>query len=221
MNTLRKTLMALAMLLSGTVAFGQKTVFSGTGGSSNGYIYEDGMTDSGMRYIMSDVRNWNTYNFSICKFIPEEGDPWYGIAIESQNYIPQNGLLVFVCDNATEGMKTFVFGQNISDRAVGTRSSLSISPIFHFGSNSSSMSFATYRTTETRDFFFAIYSLSEEELLQLINSKVKEYRVSERSTYFRARGPFLSSMSKWMSESKQRVDTRSSLSINMILEDIK
>ena len=214
---MKRQLSLIALLLSSTLLMAQN-VFSGTGGYTTGYIYEDGLLDDGTRYIISDMRQSGAYILSLCKFIPVDGESWYGIAVESKQYIPKNGLLVFVgeLDGATQ---TFVLGQRVADKAIATRGSIGINPIFFFGGGGN-MALALYSKTVHSEVCYAIYELSPENIDQLTSSKIKEIRISSRSTYNFINGS-MSSITKWLIKARQEVDNRSKCSVNMILEDVK
>ncbi len=213
----RLLLTIVVALLTSTILPAQQ-VFSGIGGAYLGSIYEDGMMDDGTRYIISDMRVWNAYTFSLCKFIPASGDPWYGLAVESKEYIPTNGLLVFVCELNGE-TKTFILGQSVSDKAIAQKETIGINPVFFFG-GANSLALALYSKTVHSEVSYAIYDLSAEVLEQLLSTTFKEIRISSRSTYKKIKEP-LKNFSKWMEKAKSDVDIRSGRSLNSILEDIE
>ena len=76
--------------------FAQETVYLGVSGASFGRIYEDGFTDDGTRYIVSDAQRIDTYYVSLCKYISETGESLYGIAIETKEFLSKNGQMVFI-----------------------------------------------------------------------------------------------------------------------------
>lgn len=193
------------------------TFFSGYGGPEKGYIYEDGTTDEGMRYIISDMTLINGYAFSLCKFIPLDGEPWYGLSVETKKYMPNNGFMVLLCDRS--GMsQTMVLTQKETSKAVVSRGSLGLSPFLLFGSKGSNLSFVLHKSTVQEEVFYAIYPLSISELETLLSASIKRIRISERSTYQEL---FPSKFfDEWLKKSKEYVDVRSSQSINTILEGI-
>ena len=173
---MKRVLIIIALSLFSLGTFAQETAYLGIGGYNNDYVYEDGLTDSGIRYIYSDSRYWYGCHFCVCKFVPENEKPWYGIAIESAAYIPKNGLLVFVCENQPGESHAFVLGKVFSDKAMGTTPSM---PIIPLSGGNGSYRFATYGTT-VKNTFYAVFDIPEEELLQLIDSN---YRVSSVWTF--------------------------------------
>lgn len=197
-------------------ASAQQTIYLGTAGSNQGYIYEDGQFDDGTRYIISDYTALDACYFSLCKFIPQSGEPWYGIAIESKEYIPQNGLLVFVPKNSKQD-EPIVLNQFGKDRAVKTQTSVGLSPTFFLGSGNIALS--AYSRTHASEVFFAIYDISEEELNHLMNFDCKEIRFSTRSTYKSIKGWYIDRVKWWLPKAKGNIEARAQKSINLILED--
>lgn len=208
-------LFAATIFLSIT-ALAQQTVYLGTVGAYQGYIYEDGQFDDGTRYIISDNTALDVYYFSLCKFIPQSGEPWYSIAIESKEYIPQNGLLVFVPKNAKQE-EPIILEQLQKDRAVKTQTSVGLSPTFFLGSGNIALS--AYSRTHASEVFFAIYDLSEEQMNRLLNFDCKEIRFSARSTYKLFKGWHIDRFMSWLPKAKDNIEARAQKSINLILED--
>lgn len=212
-----KRILAIIVVLMASTTISAQHIFSGTGGDYLGRIYEDGMMNDGTRYIISDMRVLNTYTFSLCKFIPSSGEPWYGLAVESKEFIPTNGLLVFVCGDKGD-TKTFILGQSVSDNAIAQRETIGINPVFFFG-GANSLALSLYAKTVHSEVSYAIYDLSSEVLEQLLSASIKEIRISSRSTYKKIKDP-IRTFSKWMEKAKDDVDIRSGHSLNMILEGI-
>lgn len=198
-------------------ASAQQTIYLGTAGAYQGYIYEDGQFDDGTRYIISDYTALDACFFSLCKFIPQTGEPWYGIAIESKEYIPQNGLLVFVPKNAKQE-EPIILEQFQKDRAVKTQTSVGLSPTFFLGSGNIALS--AYSRTHASEVFFAIYDISEEELNHLMSLDYNEIRFSTRSTYKSIRGWYINRVKGWLPTAKDNIEARAQKSINLILEDL-
>ena len=218
---MKRFITSLIILFAASVLMSAQYVFSGTSGAYLGCIYEDGMTDDGTRYIISDMQVIDRYAFSLCKFVPEEGDSWYGIAIESREYIPKNGLLVFICESSGE-LLPFVLGQRVSDKGVATRLSLGFSPTLFFGSNNlGGLLMSLYPKTVTAEVSYSVYDLSVHDIERLLETNIKEMRISSRSTYKTLKGPYPKLLSKWLIKAKEDVDARSIRSLNSILEDIK
>ena len=217
---MRRFIATLIVLFAAGVMMSAQYVFSGSSGAYLGYIYEDGMSDDGVRYIISDMQVIDKYAFSLCKFVPEEGEPWYGIAIESREYIPKNGLLVFICES-TGGLQPFVLGQRVSDKGVATTLSVGLNPILFFGGNNlGGLLMSLYPKTVTSEVSYSVYDLSVQDLEQLLATSIKEMRISSRSTYKTLKGHYPKMLSKWMVKAKEDVDARSERSLNSILDDI-
>lgn len=217
---MRRFIATLIVLFAAGVMMSAQYVFSGSSGAYLGYIYEDGMSDDGVRYIISDMQVIDKYAFSLCKFVPEEGEPWYGVAIESKEYIPRNGLLVFITESSDE-LQTFVLGQKVSDKGVATKLSVGFNPVLFFGSNNlGGMLMSLYPKTITSEVSYSVYDMSAQDLEQLLTTTFKEVRISSRSTYKTLKGNYLKTLSKWMIKAKEDVDARSQRSRNSILEDI-
>ena len=193
-------------------------VYLGFGNKAEGNIYEDCLLDDGTRYIMSSMWEMGQFGCGLCKFIPEDGDPWYGLAIESKLYIPKNGLIVIVPD--TDSGKPYVLGQRLSDKSKVYHERARLNPIFIFGGGRSNLAFSTYQTTEVKDVSYAIYDIPEDVLLTLISNGVKDIRISARSTYYILKSWSFNKLSSFLDEAKKNVDARSLLSVNRILEDL-
>lgn len=212
---IRAAILVLIAVLMPSVMSAQYA-YSGMSGVRSGYIYEDGIMDDGTRYIISDMYVCGQYSYSLCKYVAEDGNSWYGIAVEAKQYIPKNGLLVFV-GKGDNGSQSFVLGQKLSDHIVMTKNSVGISPIFFFGR----IGLTTYQQTSQSEISYAVFDLSEENLEQLLSAELKEIRISNRSTYNSTSGRYyLDGFPKWLSRAKGNVDARSSVSVNTILEDI-
>ncbi len=151
-------------------------VYLGYGNKAEGNIYEDCLLDDGTRYIMSSMCEMGKFGCGLCMFVQEDGEAWYGLAIESREYIPKNGLMVIVPDD--DSGKPYVLGQRLSDNAQVTRIRSKVNPIFIFGGGKSSMAFSTYQTTDVKDVSFAIYDIPEDVLFSMISHGVKDIRIS-------------------------------------------
>lgn len=218
---MKHLLITLSLIFMVSTAMQAQYVFSGSSGSYYGYIYEDGMADDGTRYIISDLLTIDKYAFSLCKFIPQEGNSWYGIAVESKEYIPRNGLLVFV-HRFQGNNKTLVLGQRVLDKAIASKSTIGFSPTLFFGSNSlGGILMSLYPKTVTSEVSYSVYDLSEEDLKLIIEADFKEIRISSRTTYRALKGHYPKTVSKWLARAKGNVDERSEKSLNTILEDIE
>lgn len=194
-------------------------VFMGNAYKNEGFVYEDRLLDDGTRFIMSSMWDTGDYAFSICYFQPDDGDPWYGFAVESKDYIPRNGLIVFLVGN--DNKQPIVLGQSHSDNATISRSRTRISPSFIFaGGGRSMLALSSYQTVVNDEASFAIYDISESVLSSLIDDGISDMRISARSSFNNLKPWATSRMSKWIQEAKENVDTRSRLSVNCILEDI-
>lgn len=193
-------------------------VYLGFSNKAEGNIYEDCLLDDGTRFIMSSAWGMGQFGCGLCMFIPEEGESWYGLAIESKEYIPQNGLLVIVPGNNPK--KPIVLGQRISDNSQVFRKTVKISPTFIFGGGRSNLAFSTYQTTDVKDVSFALYDIPEEVLSSLIADGIKDIRISSRSTYYKIKPYMFERMPSFLDEAKKNVDARASQSVNCILEDL-
>ena len=197
----------------------QTPVYLGTAGYGTNFIYEDGATDDGTRYIISGLFHANPYMISLCEFIPEEGEPWYSVAVESKEYIPRNGVMVFVFKDKSK--EPIVLGQQVSDNTTAEKRSYSLSPHFVFGLGSGShLFFASHETTKEVPVSFGMYDLSEEELISIISDELKLVRIANRSTYHEFNKVIAKKIASDLSDAKKRVDARAKLSRNTILEGI-
>lgn len=197
----------------------QTPVYLGTAGYGTGYIYEDGATDDGTRYIISGLFHANPYMISLCEFIPEEGDPWYSLAVESKEYIPRNGVMVFVFKD--ESKEPIVLGQQVSDNTTAEKRSYSLSPHFVFGLGSGShLFFASHETTKEVPVSFGMYDLSENELLEIINGELKLIRIATRATYYEFGRVMAKRIASDLSDAKKHIDARAVLSRSTILEGL-
>ena len=193
-------------------------VFMGYSNKQDGFIYEDCVLDGDMRFIMSEVWDIGDYAFSLCRFDVPEGKSWYGLAIESKEFVPKNGNIVFVPES--EGSVPVRLFQTRFDNATVSRTKSELAPSLIFGGGGSSIFFSTYRTTIDNDVFFAIYDLEEPVLMSLINTRFREIRIANKSTYNSLKPWVLTKMSGWLEESKCNLDVRSQLSVNLILENL-
>ena len=193
-------------------------VYLGFSGKADGSIYEDCLLDDGTRFIMSSAWGMGQFGCGLCMFIPEEGESWYGLAIESKEYIPQNGLLVIVPGDNPK--KPIVLGQRISDNSQVFRKTVKISPTFIFGGGRSNLALSTYQTTDVKDVSFALYDIPEEVLASLISNGIKDIRISAKSTYYKLKPYMFDRMPSFLEEAKKNVDFRAIQSVNCILEDL-
>ena len=217
---MRKSFSLFIMILSLALPHLAKAqyVYLGFGNEAEGDIFEDCLLDDGTRYIMSSMWEMGQFGCGLCKFIPEEGDSWYGLAIESKEYIPKNGLVVIVPNN--DSGKPYVLGQRLSDKSQVYRERARVSPIFFFGGGRSDLAFSTYRTTEVKDVSFALYDIPEEILQAIISGGVKDIRISARSTYHKLKPWTFSRLPSFLDKAKKNVDSREAQSVNRILEDL-
>ena len=217
---MKRILLIIALLtISLFYATAQNPVYLGTAGYSTNHIYEDGATDDGTRYIISGLFHAGPYMISLCEFIPEVGAPWYSLAVESKEYIPRNGLMVFVFKDSSK--EPIVLGQQVSESTTTEKLSYRLSPHFVFGLGSGSDFFlATHETTKEVPVSFGMYDLSEQELLAIINSDLKLVRIANRATYYEFGKIVAKRIASDLSDAKRRVDARAMLSRNTILEGI-
>ena len=179
----------------------------------------DGRMEDGTRYIISYSRQWWIYELGICKFIYEDGTADYFISAESEMFIPENGQMVFIYLDADGKRQAIVLQQWFADEETTTKRAMLIKPVFHlFGGVG--LSLAPSSMTKTQEHYSALYAISEDEINLLTKVGIKEVRISERSTYNSLKGAYLSKMSSWIYETKLKVDSRGSKSVNLILEDI-
>lgn len=209
-------LICICSILLSSPIFAQ-TIYSGFGSNFAGNIFEDGIMDDGTRYIISDMQQVNTYAFSLCKFIPSDGEPWYGISVETKEYMPKNGYMVFICEK--DGFeRTIVLGQKGANTTDITKGTLGLTPFLFFGSKGSDLSFLLHKKIVQEKVCYAIFPLSSSELDILLSTTIKRIRISTRSTYYQL---YISSyFDRWLVKSKECVDIRSNQSINRILEGL-
>ena len=181
----------------------------GNASKAEGYIYEDCLLDDGTRYIMSGHLDVGQYGFSLCRFLKDDGGSWYGLAIESKEYIPKNGLMVIVPDREESG--PVVLGQVLSETSHVSRTKSRLAPTVLFGSDGS---------TEIQELSFAVFDISEDLLSTLIHDGVREIRISTRSTYNKLRGWTYGKIASYLKEAKANIDARAQQSLNGILEDL-
>lgn len=217
---MKRILLTIALLtVSLFYAIAQNPVYLGTAGYSTNHIYEDGATDDGTRYIMSGLFHAGPYMISLCEFIPTEGESWYSLAVESKEFIPRNGLMVFVFKDASK--EPIVLGQQVSENTTTEKISYRLSPHFFFGLGSGSDFFlATHETTKSIPVSFGMYDLSENELLEIINGEMKFVRIANRATYYEFSKVMAKRIAADLSDAKKHVDARALLSRNTILEGI-
>ncbi len=218
---MKRILITISLLFMASIAMQAQHVFSGVSGPRFGRIYEDGMADDGTRYIISDMRMIGVYAFSLCKFVPQEGEPWYGIAVESKDYIPRNGLMVIVY-GSPDSYQTLVLGQKIADNAMTTKSTIGFRPMLFFGSNNlGGLLMSLSPKTVTSEVSYSVYDLSEEDLILLIDGEINEIRISARTTYSSLNHYLLRTFPEWLAKAKEDVDVRSEQSLNTILEGLE
>lgn len=206
------------MLLSSHSLSAQR-VFMGNAYKQEEFVYEDRLLDDGTRFIMSTMWDIGEFAFSLCRFISKDVDSWYGLAIESKEYIPRNGLVVFV--PATGAGNPVVLWQIQSDNATVSNRRSRISPSFIFGGGFSSVGFTSYTEVVDKDVFFSIYDMSEENLETLIANGISDMRISSRSKYNNLKPWAAGKMAEWMAEAKGYVDARADKSVNCILEGLE
>lgn len=177
----------------------------GNASKAEGYIYEDCLLDDGTRYIMSGHLDVGQYGFSLCRFLKDDGGSWYGLAIESKEYIPKNGLMVIVPDREESG--PVVLGQVLSETAHVSRTKSRLAPTVLFGSDGSNLVVVRQKTTEIQELSFAVFDISEDLL-------------STRSTYNKLRGWTYGKIASYLKEAKANIDARAQQSLNGILEDL-
>lgn len=193
--------------------------YLGTASRSDGLIYEDCLLDDGTRYIMSTMWELGKFGFGLCMFVPEDGEPWYGLAIESKEYIPKNGFVVIIPNNGSN--EPYVLGQRMSDKSQVYSKRSTVNPIFIFGGGRSNIAFSTYQTTDIKDVSFAIYDIPEDVLNSIISTGINDIRISSRSTYYKLKSWTLERMASYLGEAKEYLDIRASKSVNCILDDIE
>ena len=190
----------------------------GNASKAEGYIYEDCLLDDGTRYIMSGHLDVGQYGFSLCRFLKDDGGSWYGLAIESKEYIPKNGLMVIVPDREESG--PVVLGQVLSETSHVSRTKSRLAPTVLFGSDGSNHVVVRQKTTEIQELSFAVFDISEDLLSTLIHDGVREIRISTRSTYNKLRGWTYGKIASYLKEAKANIDARARQSLNGILEDL-
>ena len=215
-----KRFVLLAVLLCGSLSlFAQNPVYLGTAGYSTNHIYEDGATDDGTRYIISGLFHAGPYMISLCEFIPTEGESWYSLAVESKEYIPRNGLMVFVFKDSSN--EPIVLGQQVSESTMTEKVSYGLSPHFVFGLRSGGDFFlTTHETTKAVPVSFGMYDLSEKELLEIINGELKLIRIANRATYYEFGRVMAKRIASDLSDAKKHIDARAVLSRSTILEGL-
>ena len=216
MKSVRRFIQILFFLLvcSSLYLPAQQSFYLGVANANDDFIYEDAMLDDGTRMIISDMYGQSLYNLALCMFIPEEGDPFYGIAVESKQYIPDNGLLVF----QREGVEPLVLYQVQTASATRTKLESGPSPSLLFLGGSVSMFFTRRYSVKTDDFYFAIYGITLDEISELLEDS-HEARISSRSKYNNIiHGYTKDRFKKWLSEALTNIEIRAMKSLNTILD---
>lgn len=215
---MKRCILSITFLLLCVSGFAQKSVYLGTAGRAGDYIYEDGALDDGTRYIMSDLFYAGPYKISLCKYIPLEGDSWYGLAVESGEFIPNNGLMAFFFKDKDHA--PLVIGQVESDNTVSFRRSVGLKPFFLLGGGHGNLFLATQEKIKEKEIYFGLYVLSEEELLTLIKNVIRKVRISSRSRYYEFNRIASENFPSKLASAKGDVDARAALSRNAILEGV-
>lgn len=178
------------------------------------------MLDDGTRYILSGMFVSGPYMISLCEFIPAEGNVWYSIAVESKDFIPTNGLMVFAFQEQDQH-PPIILGQQVGENTTATHRSVGLRPLIFFGGGHALLGLATHNTTNQTEFYFGMYDLSEEELQTIINNKLKTIRITTRSRFHEFNKTASKFFSSELSDAKKHVNARAALSRNTILEGIE
>ena len=197
-------------------ASAQQGVYSGIGGYSCGYIYEDAELDDGTRFIISDANRTGSYLFSLCLTISPLGETKYSIAVESEKYIPLYATMVFVFNEESQ-LTPVVLKSAYTDQTAKIVNSMTINPLIFMGKGGG-LSLVASRKEKISEISYAVFDISEEQIVYISTNKIKSIRISSRSKYNKVVGYPLNLT--WLSNAKENVDNRAKKSVNLILEDL-
>lgn len=225
----RITFFLIALSISTTV-LGQKTYFSGYAGKSEDYIYADFLDDNGTRCIISDVLTFSwpcSGAFSLLKFIPPSDSQetvHYALAIETQDFLPKNAKLVFICSQGNDsGVVTIKQAGYIDTFGVETKNSLSLTPFAVLGGGLRlSMLLSNKTSLAEVQAYYGVYEISRHGIDYILKSDKFECRIPTRSKYVAFTGTHDSrdGFIAWLESALSHVDERSLQSVNTIEDNI-